>query len=64
MRLEISGKHGVDKFNCVDSRKEMGEMCNEERNKEVGPYKVKKRPYKVKNVISGMRNQKTNIRFN
>lgn len=64
MRLEIPGRHGDHKFNCVDSKKETGEMCNEERNKEIRPYKVKKRSYKVKNVYSDTRNQKMNIWFN
>lgn len=62
--MEIPGEHGHGKFNWVDSKKETGDMCSEERNKDIRPYKVKKRPYKVKNIGSGTGNQKRNIWFN
>lgn len=45
----------------MGSKYESGGRSEEEIDVEVGPYKVKKRPYKVKNVNSGMRNQKTEV---
>jgi hypothetical protein len=47
----------------MGSKKEGRRRCEVDPDVEEGPYKVKKRPYKVKNTNSGTRNQKKrNIR--
>jgi hypothetical protein len=42
----------------MGSKKEGRRRCEVDPDVEEGPYKVKKRPYKVKNTNSGTRNQK------
>lgn len=52
-------ERGNGEADSMGSKYEAGGRCEEETYVGVGPYKVKKRPYKVKNVNSGTRNQKT-----
>lgn len=48
----MAGKLGDGRFILVDIKKEMHKVHNEMENDVRGPYKVKKRPYKVKNINS------------
>jgi hypothetical protein len=51
-------EHDDGETDSGDSREETSKRCEEEPAAEAGPYKVKKRPYKVKNISSSTRNQK------
>lgn len=62
--MREADEHGNGETDHTHSEKEGRERCGEDVDGEGGPYKVKKRPYKVKNVNSGTRNQKTEVRVN
>ena len=62
--MSEADKHGNGKTDPACSEKEGSGRYGEDVDREGGPYKVKKRPYKVKNVNSATRNQKTEVRVN
>jgi len=62
--MRETDEHGNGETDPAHSEKEGRGRCAEDVDGEGGPYKVKKRPYKVKNVNSGTRNQKMEVRVN